>query len=211
LDLKDLGQVRPDFMKQKREQKKICDDLRKDMQELKCLVGCLEACVPQETRKAVALFKRAAGAAVAQQGPVSPREFELDRKLLELRSEVESQMQGVAETVGDGKEYMNQIVRGLERKQELMEGRLHDVRSFLMGQAPTLLALEPPGVLEVDPASDRCSTAASHPRPGSEEQAGRGLEPQRPSERGSTAASTNTNYRASPMPPGWAPVAQSKT
>merc|ERR1712216_1111554 len=108
----------------------VSRDLAREVKELKVVVGCVEACIPRETRKAVQLFKRAAGSSDA---PQSPREFEIESKILALREEMETQIQDAAASLTDGRERMTAIVRGLEKKQEILESHLEDVRKNNQG------------------------------------------------------------------------------
>merc|ERR1712039_1095681 len=87
LNVKDLGRVRPELVEHKAHQEVISRDLHNEINELKCIVGCVEACIPRETRKAVQLFKRAAAASDGP--PSSPREFAIESKILELREEMQ--------------------------------------------------------------------------------------------------------------------------
>merc|ERR1711920_92515 len=142
LNIDELNQVQPALVVHRKEQHIFNEDMLRELQELKCLVGCLEACVPQETRKAIALFKRATGAdgVSAPSAPESPLELELENKLR------------VAEaTIADQCEHVNTIVRGLERKQEMLDGKFDDFRSSKAapasrpGSEPTLQGAAPRG------------------------------------------------------------------
>merc|ERR1712172_325357 len=73
LDISDLTRIRPDVSLFQKQREALSEDLTREVKELKCLVGCMEACIPRETRKAVQLFKRAAGS--TDQAPASPRDF----------------------------------------------------------------------------------------------------------------------------------------
>lgn len=127
LDVQDLGKVRPDLTDYQKQQEEVSGDLAREMKELKVLVGCVEACIPRETRKAVDLFKRAAGSS-ANQEPSSPREFAMEGKILALREEMESQIQGAADSLKSGRDHMTIIVKGLEKKQEMLESHMEEVR-----------------------------------------------------------------------------------
>lgn len=130
LDVDTLGRVPPTLVEYRREQQAFNEDTHKAVQELKCLVGCLEACVPQETRKAIALFKRAAGADVP---PASPREFELQSKILLLRDDVQVRLANAESKVSDQCEHVVQIVKGLERQHGLLK---EDLERLRLGEAP---------------------------------------------------------------------------
>lgn len=126
LNVKDLTRVRPELIEHKAHQELISRDLLKEINELKCVVGCVEACIPRETRKAVQLFKRAAGS--SDGAPASPREFAIDSKILQLREEMQSKIDGATDTLNDGRERMTAIVRNLEKKHDVLESCLEDVR-----------------------------------------------------------------------------------
>lgn len=127
IDVQDLNRVRPDLTDFERKQEAISTDLVKEMKELKVIVGCVEACIPRETRKAVQLFKRAAGSADTVEPP-SPREFAMEGKILAFKEEMAIQIQDATATLNSGREHMTAIVKGLERKQEILESHLEDVR-----------------------------------------------------------------------------------
>merc|ERR1712054_667146 len=99
LDVQDLTRVRPDLTDFERKQEAISTDLIREMKELKVIVGCVEACIPRETRKAVQLFKRAAGSSDNVE-PASPREFAMEGKILARKQEMlESHLEDVRRTV----------------------------------------------------------------------------------------------------------------
>jgi len=130
----DLGRVRPDLRDYQHHQEAVALDLNREIKELKVIVGCVEACIPRETRKAVALFKREAGTSDGQE-PSSPREFAMEGKILALKEEMVGQMQNATAELQNGRTHMTAIVKGLERKQEILESRLEDVRRIATPQA----------------------------------------------------------------------------
>jgi len=101
--------------------------------------------VPQETRKAIALFKRATGAdgVSAPTAPESPLELELEGKILILREEMENKLRVAESTIADQCEHVHTIVRGLERKQEMLDGKFNDFRSSNVGLAGSRPGSEP--------------------------------------------------------------------
>jgi hypothetical protein len=125
LDVKDLGKVRPDLTEHQRQSDVFQRDLLAEVNELKVVVGCVEACIPRETRKAVQLFKRAAGSTDV---PASPREFAIESKILVLREEMQGQIQEATTSLEDARERMTAVVKALEKKQEILESRMEDVR-----------------------------------------------------------------------------------
>jgi hypothetical protein len=143
LDLPDLARVRPDLLVHQRQQEEIDSDIMRELKELKCLVGCIEACIPRETRKAVQLFKRAAGAGDSE--PQSPREFKLESKILQLREEVETQIQDATATLHHGREHMTKLVKSLEKKHEILDARLEDVRNAQLASRPVSSEFSAPG------------------------------------------------------------------
>jgi hypothetical protein len=126
LDVKDLGRVRPDLTEYQRTQEEVSRDLAREVKELKVVVGCVEACIPRETRKAVELFKRASGS--GERVPTSPREFAMESKILALKEEMQGQIQGAQESMETGHDRMQAIVKGLEKKQDLLQSHIEDVR-----------------------------------------------------------------------------------
>merc|ERR1712150_71025 len=128
LNVDELSEVQPALVTHRREQMIFNEDMHRELQELKCLVGCLEACVPQETRKAIALFKRATGAdgVAANNAPDSPLELELEGKILILREDMENKLRASKELISDQCEHVNKIVRSLEWKQEALDSKFED-------------------------------------------------------------------------------------
>jgi len=127
LDVPSLRQVRPDLVEYRQEYEVFEDSLRRDMKEVKCLVGCLEACIPRETRKAVDLFKRAAGASEHSLVPTSPQEFEVEGKILILRDDMETRLNTAEAAIKDQCEHVVQIVRNMEKRQDRLAGELAKV------------------------------------------------------------------------------------
>jgi len=125
VDMKDLCTVRPDLLDYQQHQELVDTDIMKEVNELKCIVGCIEACIPRETRKAVQLFKRAAGSSEAT---LSPREFNVESKILQLREDMQNKIQDAADSLHKGREDMTAVVKGLERKHDLLEARLESAR-----------------------------------------------------------------------------------
>eukprot|EP00933_Yihiella_yeosuensis_P012287 TRINITY_DN12064_c0_g1_i1.p1 TRINITY_DN12064_c0_g1~~TRINITY_DN12064_c0_g1_i1.p1 ORF type:complete len:678 (-),score=195.45 TRINITY_DN12064_c0_g1_i1:51-2033(-) len=127
---KTLGKVSMDVLKEvpprlntvEHEQEVLKKDLRREVQELKVIVGSLEACVPKETRKAIQLFKRAAG--VNEEFLISPEALSMDSKLLSLREDLESRLTKAETTVVEQVDNINKIVKGFERKQVAYEQKL---------------------------------------------------------------------------------------
>lgn len=175
LNIDELNQVQPALVVHRKEQHIFNEDMHRELQELKCLVGCLEACVPQETRKAIALFKRAVGAdgVAASNAPESPMELELEGKILILREEMENKLRAAEATIADQCEHVNTIVRGLERKQEMLDGKFDDFRCAKV-----------PAAAESRPGSDQTSRSADGGA------AARGI-------------SSGSQVKLKGLPPGW--------
>lgn len=150
VDMKDLRNVRPDLLDYQQHQELVDSDIMKEVNELKCIVGCIEACIPRETRKAVQLFKRASGSAEGR--ALSPREFDVESKILQLREDMQTQIQDATDTLHKGREDMTAVVKGLERKQELLDARL---QSRVPVQVPFAAA-------DLDDRSDRDDRTRLH-------------------------------------------------
>eukprot|EP00927_Polykrikos_kofoidii_P070624 TRINITY_DN67039_c0_g1_i1.p1 TRINITY_DN67039_c0_g1~~TRINITY_DN67039_c0_g1_i1.p1 ORF type:complete len:828 (-),score=175.52 TRINITY_DN67039_c0_g1_i1:138-2621(-) len=171
LDPPSLKLLRPELDDVKRDYESFGDNVRRDMQELKCLVGCLEACVPRETRKAVELFKRAAGS--DDRRPRSPRQFEVEGSILALREELQSRLSTAESVVKDQCDHVVQIVRNLERRQDSFDSRIGSVHALLDGNAggemaalpappsPAPLAIGPPPLPVADGVQKHRRTRAA--------------------------------------------------
>jgi len=122
VDLEELGQVPPQLVIIQHEAENFRKDLRQEVQELKVVVGCIEACVPKETRKAIQLFKRAAGSTGESQ--VSPRALARAGEILMLREDMETRLRAAEVTVSEQCENITSVVKGLERKQDMMEWKI---------------------------------------------------------------------------------------
>jgi len=214
LDIKDLTQVRPDLNQHRKIQEVISNNLQQELKELKCLVGCVEACIPRETRKAVQLFKRAAGA--NEGDPMSPREFHVDSKILQLREEMQVKIEGASNRLEDGREHMQQIVRGIERKQDLLDAKLSDVKAlvsrpgsiqgpFDASSAASILALPPLQELQIRDAPSDVLASVAPPAAMASEGCAVAAQP----ERAPAPAPAQANEAADPgsklgkPPPGW--------
>jgi len=169
LDPDTLARVPPTLVEYRREQQAFNEDTHRAVQELKCLVGCLEACVPQETRKAIALFKRAAGADAPV--PSSPREFELQSKILLLREDVQVRLSEAESKVSDQCEHVVQIVKGLEKQHVRLQ---EDLERLRLGEAPSAGAdASPPGSSPGGGSgAEKPPRAAASPPPGWEAKTG---------------------------------------
>lgn len=126
LDVTDLGRVRPDLSQHQKQQEIFGRDLLKEVNELKVILGCVEACIPRETRKAVQLFKRASGSADAV--PQSPREFAMEGKILALREDLDAIKQDSNVSLESNRQQMTAVVKNLEKKQEMLASHVDDIR-----------------------------------------------------------------------------------
>jgi len=172
LDIPDLRKVRPELSEHKEEYEAFEATLRHDMNELKVLVGCLEACIPRETRKAVDLFKRAAGA--DDRRPSSPRQFEVEGKILRLRDDMDTRIREAETAIKDQCDRVTQIVRSVEKRQNLTEEKMKG---------------EPPGGTAKSGSSPSSATGERRPSRGTSGQEG-----------GTTKASPQ---QGRPPPAGW--------
>merc|ERR1712232_1492811 len=89
-------------------------DLRREVNELKCVVGCVEACIPRETRKAVDLFKRAAGSGEAY--PTTPRSFNVESKIITMRDDLDTRLKIAEESVSAQCERVTTAVHSIEKR-----------------------------------------------------------------------------------------------
>jgi len=131
MDVEYLRKVKPEFQEFKQEQQAFQNDLHREVQELKVLVGCLEACIPRETRKAVELFKRAAGAPDTR--PRSPTQMQLEGKILILQDQLETRLKAAEEVVAGQCDRVTTVVRELERKQEQFDSHLASITEKVSG------------------------------------------------------------------------------
>eukprot|EP00747_Dinoflagellata_sp_TGD_P163927 gnl/TRDRNA2_/TRDRNA2_183159_c0_seq1.p1 gnl/TRDRNA2_/TRDRNA2_183159_c0~~gnl/TRDRNA2_/TRDRNA2_183159_c0_seq1.p1 ORF type:complete len:891 (+),score=192.93 gnl/TRDRNA2_/TRDRNA2_183159_c0_seq1:72-2675(+) len=203
VDLTAFERLAPDIQARQSRQEAVNEDLRRDTQELKVLVGCLEACVPRETRKAVQLFKRAT-AAPENKGPSSPRELEADAKLLALREEMESRAKSSEMQLLEQREALTQIMKGIERSQDMLFSKFEDLRDFVAplssaGTPQPMLAANADATARLPPSSANTNRSSDPSRGG---QAPQSL----PASKSSGARSEVTAGGALPArspPPGW--------
>ena len=108
LDVDDLSKVRPDIQHFQGKQSVFNADVEQDVKELKCVVGCLEACIPKDTRKAVQLFKRAAGLEEHTAEGMDLVRLQLEGRILSVQPLARACVctsgvsQGAAEYIGSG-------------------------------------------------------------------------------------------------------------
>lgn len=110
----------------RQDQEAYSADIRNEMKELKCLAGCLEACVPRETRKAIELFKRAAlqRADGEQLAPDTPRRFKFESEVLLLRNDMETRLDSAEDLVKRQCDSVTDAVRGVERQLKMLEYKI---------------------------------------------------------------------------------------
>ncbi|CAK9102268.1 Uncharacterized protein SCF082_LOCUS47804, partial [Durusdinium trenchii] len=119
LDVDAVKEVPPQLIIVKEDQETFKQDLRREVQELKVLVGCMEACVPKETRKAIQLFKRGAGA--SDEEFISPQELKAHTELISMREEINGQLSEMEMNAAQRYDNLNAQVQELEMKQEKVE------------------------------------------------------------------------------------------
>jgi len=119
LDLDAVKEVPPQLTIVKEDQETFKQDLRREVQELKVLVGCMEACVPKETRKAIQLFQRGTGA--SDEEFISPSELKAHTQLLSLREEMDGRLAEIQMNAAQRYDNMNLQLQELEMKQERVE------------------------------------------------------------------------------------------
>lgn len=119
LDFDAVKEVPPQLIIVKEDQETFKLDLRREVQELKVLVGCMEACVPKETRKAIQLFKRGAG--VSDEEFISPQELKTHTQLISMREELQGQFSEMEMNAAQRYDNMNAQLQELEMKQERVE------------------------------------------------------------------------------------------
>lgn len=130
LDVETLSTVVPTFHQYQEEQEAFGADLRREVMELKTVVGCLEACVPKETRKAIQLFKRAAGAE-GEPKQVTPRTLQFEGKLLTLQDEVLVRLGEAEARIASQCESVTHLVKGVQVRQDTIKAELTDVHERL--------------------------------------------------------------------------------
>ncbi|CAE7475842.1 unnamed protein product [Symbiodinium sp. CCMP2592] len=119
LDVDAVNEVPPQLIIVKEDQEVFKQDLRREVQELKVLVGCMEACVPKETRKAIQLFKRGAG--VSDEEFITAGGLKLHADVEALREELQVRLADVETNSAqqhDSFDSLNSMVQDLETKQE---------------------------------------------------------------------------------------------
>eukprot|EP00435_Cladocopium_sp_Y103_P070244 s571_g34.t2 len=119
LDFDAVKEVPPQLIIVKEDQETFKQDLRREVQELKVLVGCMEACVPKETRKAIQLFKRGAG--VSDEEFISPQELKTHTQLISMREELQGQFSEMQMNAAQRYDNMNAQLQELEMKQDRVE------------------------------------------------------------------------------------------
>ncbi|CAE7606924.1 unnamed protein product [Symbiodinium sp. CCMP2456] len=116
LDVDAVNEVPPQLIIVKEDQEVFKQDLRREVQELKVLVGCMEACVPKETRKAIQLFKRGAG--VSDEEFITAGGLKLYADVEALREELQVRLADVETNSAQQHDSLNSMVQDLETKQE---------------------------------------------------------------------------------------------
>mmetsp|Transcript_16336 Transcript_16336/g.38667 ORF Transcript_16336/g.38667 Transcript_16336/m.38667 type:complete len:590 (+) Transcript_16336:64-1833(+) len=116
LDVDAVKEVPPQLIIVKEDQETFKQDLRREVQELKVLVGCMEACVPKETRKAIQLFKRGAG--VSDEEFITAGGLKLQADVEILREELQTRLADVESNAAQQCDNLSSMVQDLEAKQE---------------------------------------------------------------------------------------------
>eukprot|EP00428_Durinskia_dybowskii_P054642 CAMPEP_0170329066 /NCGR_PEP_ID=MMETSP0116_2-20130129/65447_1 /TAXON_ID=400756 /ORGANISM="Durinskia baltica, Strain CSIRO CS-38" /LENGTH=153 /DNA_ID=CAMNT_0010582197 /DNA_START=1 /DNA_END=458 /DNA_ORIENTATION=+ len=129
MDLEYSQTLRPELQEVRREQQDFQSDLHRQVSEIKVTVGCLEACVPRDTRKAIELFKRAAGKQEHDR-EMTPLSLELEGKILLLQDETEKRLKAAEATMSSHVDRVNLVVRDLERKQGHLQEQLEAVNDL---------------------------------------------------------------------------------
>ncbi|CAJ1382451.1 unnamed protein product [Effrenium voratum] len=119
LDVDAVREVPPQLTIVKEDQETFKQDLRREVQELKVLVGCMEACVPKETRKAIQLFKRGAG--MPDEELISPESLKLQTDVISWREELQQQLTESETNAAQRWDGLNAQLVELEMKQEKVE------------------------------------------------------------------------------------------
>ncbi|CAE7208921.1 unnamed protein product [Symbiodinium natans] len=133
LDVDAVNEVPPQLIIVKEDQEVFKQDLRREVQELKVLVGCMEACVPKETRKAIQLFKRGAG--VSDEEFITAGGLKLHADVESLREELQTRLADLETNTAQQHDNLNSMVQELETKQD----KLHSVfrKRFASEEVPT--------------------------------------------------------------------------
>lgn len=134
LDFDAVKEVPPQLIIVKEDQETFKLDLRREVQELKVLVGCMEACVPKETRKAIQLFKRGAG--VSDEEFISPQELKTHTQLISMREELQGQFSEMEMNAAQRYDNMNAQLQELEMKQERVEHLMKGKSKSVVEEAP---------------------------------------------------------------------------
>ncbi|CAE7855378.1 unnamed protein product [Symbiodinium microadriaticum] len=116
LDVDAVNEVPPQLIIVKEDQEVFKQDLRREVQELKVLVGCMEACVPKEARKAIQLFKRGAG--VSDEEFITAGGLKLYADVEALREELQVRLADLETNSAQQHDSLNSMVQDLETKQE---------------------------------------------------------------------------------------------
>lgn len=132
MDVEYLQQVKPELHQFRENQEAFQTDLHREVQEIKMLVGCLEACIPKETRKAVQLFKRAAGAQEDMR-PKTPIHMQLEGKILVLQDQIETRLKFAEEVIAGQCDRVSMVVHELQRKQDQFDSHLATVTEKVGG------------------------------------------------------------------------------
>ncbi|CAE7431560.1 unnamed protein product, partial [Symbiodinium pilosum] len=119
LDVDAVNEVPPQLIIVKEDQEVFKQDLRREVQELKVLVGCMEACVPKETRKAIQLFKRGAG--VSDEEFITAGGLKLYADVEALREELQTRLADVETNTAQQHESLSSMVQELDTKQEKLQ------------------------------------------------------------------------------------------
>mmetsp|Transcript_121 Transcript_121/g.259 ORF Transcript_121/g.259 Transcript_121/m.259 type:complete len:673 (-) Transcript_121:64-2082(-) len=145
LDVDEMREVPPQLVMLKLDAESFKKDLRREVAEMKALVGCIEACVPKETRKAIQLFKQAAGA--VNEIVVTPRGLKLEGDILGLREDMETRLKAAEQVVEEQCQRVTMAVKNIERKQESLSYELDGNR-----RVPEPFPTSPSTRLEASPS-----------------------------------------------------------
>lgn len=130
IDVESLDTTLSSFQQYQQEQQVVGNDLRREVMELKTVVGCIEACVPKETRKAIQLFKRAAGAEGAAR-QITPRTLDLEGKFLNHQQDVETRLAEAESRIADQCTKVTTVVKSLQYKQDNIRAEMTDLNEQL--------------------------------------------------------------------------------
>jgi len=116
------------------ETKDLSVRMHRELREIQVVVGCIEACVPRETRKAVQLFKRAAVPspgciADSAASSVTREQMEAEARLHKLREEIEKQLSGGISMISREYENVLQVVKGIERAHISLRSEVDDIKT----------------------------------------------------------------------------------